>query len=162
MTEHLSIVARYLRRPDRLCGAHPAGLGRKSRFGRGGTRDESGPAAAGGEADEPADDDDQAVLEADEVEEVHDQPGGPGDEAAQSDGVEVGDRAGATDRREIALVHVAERPDRMAAEGGADNLGRVATLLHRDRRDAGQHLDAAVAAAYADHVAERQDLGVAR
>ena len=50
--------------------------------------------------------------------------------------VEVGDRPGAADRREVALVAVAERPDRLARVGGRGRLGRVAALLHRDRRDA--------------------------
>ena len=67
-THHVSIVTRCLRR-----------------FGCRVVRDESGAAAAGGEAEEPADEDDQAVLEADEVEEVHHQPGRPGGEAAQPD-----------------------------------------------------------------------------
>ena len=92
---------------------------------------------------------------------MHDQPGGPGGEAAQPDEVEVGDRAGAADRREIALVQVMERLDWAAAEARTNELGGIATLLHRDRRDAEELLDATIAAAYADHVAERQNLGVA-
>ena len=75
--------------------------------------------------------------------------------------MEVGYRAGAADRREVALVEVAERPDWLALEARANELGRVAALLHGDRRDAEERLEAAIAAAYADHVAERHDLGVA-
>src|SRR4051812_18787540 len=73
-------------------------------------RDEAGPPVVGDEADEPADEDDQAVLKADEVPEVHREPGRPGREPAQPDHMEVGDCAGAADRREVALVAVAEGP----------------------------------------------------
>src|SRR4029078_4770863 len=90
--------------------------------GGGRADDEPVAAAAGGEAEEPADGDDQAVLEADEVEDVDDQPGHPGGEAVQSDGVEVADPAGAADRREVALVQVAERPDAVAADACANEL----------------------------------------
>jgi hypothetical protein len=68
LTDYLSIVARCLRRRNRLCGLHAASLRTESRFGGGGARDESGAAAAGGEADEPADENDEAVLEPDGVE----------------------------------------------------------------------------------------------
>jgi hypothetical protein len=41
---------------------------------------------------------------------VDHQPGDPGREAAEPDEMEVGDRGGAADRRQVALVPVAERP----------------------------------------------------
>ena len=68
------------------------------------------------------------------------QPRHPGDEAAEPDRVQVGDRGGAADRRQVALVAVAERPGVAAAQPRAHELGRVAALLHRDRRHAGQDL----------------------
>ena len=44
---------------------------------------------------------------------------------------------------------------------GADHAGHVASLLHRDRCDAGQYGGLAVSIAHADHVADREDLRVA-
>ncbi len=62
-----------------------------------------------GEAERPADEDDDAVLEPDEVPEVDEQPRDPGDQAAQPQASDVSYRRRPTDRREIALVAVAER-----------------------------------------------------
>src|SRR5918992_1936151 len=126
-----------------------------------GARDQPGAAAAGGEADRPADEDEEAVLEADQVEEMDDQPGDPGDEAAELDALDVGDGGGAADGGEVAFVAVAERRRSAALQAGADGLRGVASLLHGDGRDAGESDGRAVAAAGADHVAEREDLGMA-
>ena len=49
---------------------------------------------------------------------------------------------------------------RLAGEAGADDARGVAPLLHRDRRDSGQQLRLAVRVTDADHVAEREHLGV--
>ena len=124
-------------------------------------RDQPGAAAARREADRPADEDEEAVLEAHEVEEVDDQPGHPGEEAAELDALDVRDGRGAADGGQVALVAVPERRRGAALQAGADGLRRVAPLLHGDRRDAGEGDRRAVAAADADHVAEREDLGMA-
>ena len=74
--------------------------------------------------------------------------------------LDVGDRGGAADRGEVALVAVAERRRLLRrAAGRATTLRRVAALLHRDRRDARER-DDAVGAAHAHHVAEREHLRV--
>src|SRR5439155_24325671 len=105
------------------------------------SRDRSGdqprPAPARDEAEEPADEDQDPVLESDEVPEVHDQPGRPREEPAQPDRVEVGDRAGAADGGEVALVAIVEGADFAPANPRANQLRPVAPLLHGDRRDPG-------------------------
>src|SRR6266536_6679651 len=106
----------------------PAGL--SSRPG-----DEPCAAAVRGEAERPADDDEDTVLEADEVPEVDDQPGDPGDQAAEPQPLDVGDRGGAADGREVPLVAVTERRCVARAEPSANDPCRVAALLHRDRCD---------------------------
>src|SRR6478752_2336497 len=68
--------------------------------------DQPRPAPMGGEAERPADQHKQPVLEADQIEQVHCQPGDPCDEAAEMDPLDVGDRARATDRRKVSLVEV--------------------------------------------------------
>ena len=124
-------------------------------------RDQAGTAAVGEEAERPLDEDEQAVLEADQVPEVYDEPGQPGGEPAEPDDVQVGDRAGAADRCEIALVAVAKRADASSPEPGGDEPRGVSPLLHRDRGHAGEGDGRPVRAANADHVAERQHLGMA-
>ena len=90
------------------------------------------------------------------------EPRPPGDEPAEMHAFEVGHRAGAPDRREVALVGVVERAGVGASHPLADRARRVAAHLHRDRRDAGEDMGAAVGLADADHVADREHLGVAR
>ena len=63
-----------------------------------GVFDDSGAATAGCEAERPADEDEQPILEADQVPEVDDQPGRPGGKAAQPDAFEVGDCRCSSDR----------------------------------------------------------------
>ena len=71
------------------------------------------------------------------------EPQQPGERAAEVQPLDLGDGAGAADRGEVALVDVAERLDRLAGEPAlAPTRRRVAALLHRDGRDAGQVLDA--------------------
>src|SRR5437660_1050707 len=82
---------------------------RRARAGRCLLGDEPGAAPTGGEAERPADEHENAVLEADQVPEVDEEPGDPGDEAAQLQALDIRDGGGATDRRQIALVAVTER-----------------------------------------------------
>ena len=125
-------------------------------------RDQPLAAAVGDEADHPAGEDEQPVLEADQVEEVHDQPGDPGEQAAELEALEVGDGLAAADRGEVALVAVVERRRLLPGEAVADGAAGVAALLHRDRRDARQRHDGSVGVAHLDHVADRDHLGMAR
>src|SRR5687768_10150925 len=72
--------------------------------------DEPRAASAGDEADRPADEDQDAVLQPDEVEEVDDEVGQPGRRAAQPQAPEVQHRPPPADRRGVALVEVPKRP----------------------------------------------------
>ena len=93
---------------------------------------------------------------------MDEEPREPGDEAAHLDAARLGDRAGATDGRHRALVEVGERLARLAVVSRAlraDDLREVASLLHRDRAHAGQHLPLLFEAG---HVADGEDLGVIR
>ena len=71
--------------------------------------DQSGAATVGCEAERPADEDEQSVLEADQVPEVDEQPGRPGEKAAEPDAFDVGDCRRSPDRGQVAFVAVAER-----------------------------------------------------
>ena len=86
----------------------------------------------------------------------------PGGEAAHPDSLDVGHGARAADGRDVSLVAVAEGLRLLAAQARLDHLGRVAPLLHGDRRDPEQLLRLAVLAEHPDHVAEREHLGMAR
>src|ERR671919_541518 len=122
--------------------------------------DESGAATVGCEAERPADEDEQPVLEADQVPEVDEQPCCPGGKAAEPDAFYVGDCRCSPDRGEVALVAVAERPVLAASEPRADDAGRVPPLLHRDWCEGGQHDGLAARVADAHHVADREYLRV--
>src|SRR3989442_11766919 len=104
------------------------GRGLPSRLG-----DQAGAAAVGDKAEQPANEDEDAVLEADEVPEMHDQPGDPGDEAAELESLDVGDRCCSADRRQVAFVSVAERARLAGAQPSTHDLRGVAALLHGDR-----------------------------
>ena len=114
------------------------------------------------EAERPADEHHDPVLKAHQVPQVHDEPRQPGDEAAQLEPFDVRHGRRAPDRREVALVAIAEwRRRGPPAQPGAHHPRRVAPLLHRDGGHAGKDCDRAIRVAHADHVAERQHLGVA-
>src|SRR5262249_20144850 len=65
-------------------------------------------APAGEEAERPAGQDEDPVLEADQIEDVDHEPEEPRREAAHLEALDVGDGARAPDRRDVALVPVAE------------------------------------------------------
>ena len=71
-------------------------------------RDESRSSPMGREAERPADENEQPILEADQVPEVDDEPGCPGEKAAEPNSFDVGDRRCSADRGQVALVPVAE------------------------------------------------------
>src|SRR6266566_58086 len=116
--------------------------------------------ATGDEAESPARDDQQPVLEADQIEEMHDEPGDPGDEAADADPLDVRDGLRATDRGQIALVDVLEGLRGAARQTIADHPRDVAAFLDRNRSEAGKCHVRAVAFDNAHHVADREDIGM--
>src|SRR5687767_12840776 len=71
--------------------------------------DQSGSATVGCEAERPADENEQAILEADQVPEVHDKPRCPGEKTAEPESLDFCDGRRPPDRGEVALVAVAER-----------------------------------------------------
>jgi hypothetical protein len=123
-------------------------------------RDQPRAAAAGGEAERPSDEDEDAVLEANQVPEMDEEPGAPGDEPGQPQPFDVGDRRRATDDCEVPLVAVAERRQGAGTQPSLHDLGDVAALLHRDWRDSLKNDRYAVRSADANHVAERKDFGM--
>src|ERR671910_2717143 len=118
--------------------------------------DESGAATVGCEAERPADDNEQPVLEADQVPEVDEQPGRPGGKAAEPYAFDVGDCRCSPDRGQVALVAVAESAVFAPSQPRADDAGRVPPLLYRDGCETRQHDGLAARVTDADHVADRE------
>jgi hypothetical protein len=100
-----------------LGGAHGGSVHLPDENGLGVRRasDETCAAAVRSEAHRPADEHEDPVLEADEIEEMDDEPREPRDEAAQAEALDVCDGGSTADRREVALVAVAERLARLPA-----------------------------------------------
>src|SRR5207249_8343124 len=121
--------------------------------------DEPGATATGEEAEGPARDDQQPVLEADQIEEMDDEPGDPGDEAADADPLDVRDGLRAADRGQIALVDVFEGLRGAARQAIADYPRDVAAFLDRNRSEAGKCHVRAVAMDNTHHVADREYIG---
>src|SRR5204862_1354732 len=88
-------------------GSGPWSSGRLAGTSRG---DDARAATVCQEARAPACEHDQPVLDTDQIEEMHEEPGQPGDEAGQLDTVQIGYSLRLADRRQIPLVEVAERP----------------------------------------------------
>src|SRR3954447_18061256 len=80
---------------------------------------------------------DDAVAEADQPEDVQEDPEQPGDVAGDLQAEHVADCRAAADRRHDAVVLVAEWLQRSPGDRAADVLAGAGALLHRDLRDAG-------------------------
>src|SRR5688572_13134923 len=100
---------------------------RRSGRGRAGLRsgDQARAAAPGQVGVGPAGDHHEAVAEADEEEDVHEQPEPPGDPAGHAELADRRDRRAAADGREQPLVLVLEGQRGLAAEGAEDAGRRV-------------------------------------
>src|SRR3990170_3923208 len=85
--------------------------------------DEPRAASAGDEAHRPADEDEDAVLQPDEVVQVHDEVGEPGERPAQLHSSEVYHRPEPADGRDVALVDVTEWPALPPLYPGSDDFG---------------------------------------
>src|SRR5205085_4955051 len=105
-----------------------------------------------------ADENKQAVLEADQVPEVDGQPRRPGDEPGDPNALDVRDCGSSSDSREIPLVAVTECAVCAPSEPRADDGGGVSPLLHRDGCETWQHYRLPGRIADADHVADREDV----
>ena len=68
---------------------------------------------------------------------MDEEPGDPRNEAAELEALDVRNRLGPSDRREVAFVAVAKRWRRAPLQARTDRARGVAALLHRDRREAG-------------------------
>src|SRR5690349_8741158 len=87
----------------------------------------------------------KAVLETDQVVEVHREPHDPAEEPGELERTDNTDGGGAADGRKRSLVAVAERRNRLAGASGEDLARDVAPLLHRGRRHHRERLAVAVA-----------------
>ena len=114
----------------------------------------------GREAERPANENEQPILEADQVPEVDKEPGRPGEKAAEPHSFDVGDRRCSADRGQVALVAVAEGVVLAPSQPRADDAGRVSPLLHRHGCDTRQRDGLAARVADANHVADREHLPV--
>src|SRR4051794_8942807 len=114
--------------------------------------------ATGHVHDAPAQEDDEAVLESDQIREVHREPHEPCREPGEAHPLDVGDRARTADRREIPLVAVVERARLAPIQAAGDQLCGVPALLDRDGCEAGQARRCAVRCAHVGHVSERDHL----
>src|SRR3954468_8016961 len=116
-----------------LCGGPVLSSLRPDRGRRVDVLDHASAPASREEAERPADQHEQPVLEPDQVPEVHHEPGDPCRESAQPRNVDVRHGPRPADRREVALIAIAERLGILTAQTGLDELGGVAALLHRNR-----------------------------
>ena len=104
------------------------------------------------EAERPPRQDEEPVLESDQVEEMDDEPAHPRREPTKVNALDVGDGFGPADRGEVALVDVAQRQRRAAAQPVSDRASCVASLLHSDGCDAGERDNRAAGRRDAHHV----------
>lgn len=87
---------------------------------------------------DPLQHDQQAVLETGQIVNVHRQSHHPGEESGKLELSDFHHRPAAADRRHLAFVDEMKRLSRSAGEVVANQLRQVLTLLHGDRRRAGQ------------------------
>ena len=100
---------------------------------------------------DPVDEDDQAVAEAGQEDEVRDQPHPPREPTRELDAEDHGDGAIAADRRHRPGIAILERPRREAGESADEVVGDAAALLDRRLRDLRHSLGALHQRQIADH-----------
>lgn len=106
------------------------------------------------EGDGPVQQRGHSLLEADQVEQVHEQPQQPAEEAGHPESADAGHRREAGDRGHVALVVVGEVAGLGTSAGPSrDHLGGVLARLHGDLGDPRQ--------VGAHHVADHEHLGEA-
>jgi len=104
------------------------------------------------------DENDDAALEFDDVDQVDEEPDAPGDEAGNMHAKNVGDSGGAANDGHIALVKIFE-PGKLAAdEARFDEFAYVAASLDGDLGDAGERI--AVCVVGEGQVTEDENLGM--
>ena len=97
----------------------------------------------------------EAVLEAGQERDVHDEPHQPPEEARKPDPLEAHHGVEARDGRHAAEVPVVERRRFLAPEPSLDRVGGMDPRLHGDLGDARKVLQR-------HHVSDRENLGVSR
>ena len=111
------------------------------RIGDGGAGDEAGAAAEGEVLEAPLDEDENAALELNDVDEVDEEPDKPGGKTGNVNAEDVGDSGGASDDGHVAFVEVVETcRRRFSGEAGGNDFGGEAAALDGDLRDAGEGL----------------------
>src|SRR5947209_3029693 len=151
---------RFTRRPilgmAAFCLRRPRGVGNWRTVG-----DQPCSAASRGEVEEPAREHEDPVLEPHQVPQVDDHPDDPGDQAAEPQAFDIGDGCATTDGGEVAFIDVPEGLDVAVPEPSPGHLPRVTALLHGHRRQSRQGADHSVRAPHANHVTDREHLGMA-
>jgi hypothetical protein len=99
--------------------------------------DQAGAAAEGKVKEAPLDQDEDAALEFNDVDEVDEEPDEPGDETGHVDAENVGDGGGAADDGHVAFVEIFEGWKSAAGEASLDKFCGVAAALNGDLGDAG-------------------------
>ena len=102
--------------------------------------DEAGAAIESEVEKAPLDEDDDAALEFDDVDEVDEEPKAPGNEAGNVDPKNVGDGGGAPDYGHVAFVEIFEGRKSAASEAGFDEFAGVFSALDGDLGDAGERI----------------------
>src|SRR5258707_9472450 len=96
-------------------------------------------AAAKGEIDKAQlDEDDDAALEFDDVDQVDEEPDAPGNKARDMYAENIGDGGGAADEGHVALVEIFEWRESATGEARFDEFGGVFPPLDGDLGDAGE------------------------
>src|SRR5262249_30275484 len=99
--------------------------------------DQTGTALVGQIGPGPLKHDEDAVAEADEVEDVDAGPDKPGRQTSELEAPDLADGISTADGGKSAFVKVVKgRGRRLVADAGADDAGSVVTLLKGDGRDA--------------------------
>ena len=102
--------------------------------------DEAGGAVEGEIEKAPLDEDEDAALEFDDVNEVDEKPEAPGDEAGNVDSENIGDGGGAADDGHVAFVEILEGRKSAASEAGFDEFGSITAALDGDLGDARERI----------------------
>jgi hypothetical protein len=160
-TEDTEVGAqRAQRRETQEGGVNPplhGGL-RSGLVGGGFAGDEAGAAAEREVEKTPLDEDDDAALEFDDVDEVDEDPQAPGGEAGNVNAENVGDGGGAADDSHIALVEIFEGRESAAGEAGLDEFASVFSALDGDLGNAGERIAFCVVGD--GQIAEDENLGM--
>ena len=84
----------------------------------------------------PLDEHDEAIAEADQIEDVHEEPDQPADQAAQPEPPEIGNRRGPANRSQVAEIVIVKRPQRLVLDRAKDVMDGMPPIKIAARRPA--------------------------